>query len=137
MLIIVLDASSSMRKLESIEREGPVPRLQQTTFAEGKGPMRIGVPTLVNRMSIERYLSAPFSDETATAPAIDSALRTQVPRDWIDSPTTLYHSRETSLDIHSDGLPNFSIYGRFETQTSSQHEVIRHCWPVEYRVEAV
>jgi hypothetical protein len=123
MLIIVLDASSSMRKLESIEREGPVPRLQQTTFADGKGPMRIGVPTLVNRMSIERYLSAPFSDETATAPAIDSALRTQVPRDWIDSPTTLYHSRETSLDIHSDGLPNFSISGSTPDTVDTRYTV--------------
>jgi hypothetical protein len=66
---------------------------------------------MASRMSIERYLSAPFSDEAAAAPAIDAALRIQIPRDWIDSPVTLYHSRETSLDVHSDGRPTFFTSG--------------------------
>jgi hypothetical protein len=62
-------------------------------------------------MSIERYLSAPLSDEPATAPAIDAALRNHTPRDWIDSPAHLYHSRETSVDVHSDGRPTFLTSG--------------------------
>jgi hypothetical protein len=95
-----------------MEREGPAPGpYQASALASSKGPLRIAVPAMASRMSIERYLSAPLSDEAATAPAINAALRRQIPRDWIDSPATLYHSRETSVDVHSDGRPTFFTSG--------------------------
>jgi hypothetical protein len=64
-----------------------------------------------SRMSIERYLKAPLSDEPASAPAINDAIRKYIPREWIDSPATLYNSRETSVDVHSDGRPTFFTSG--------------------------
>jgi hypothetical protein len=69
------------------------------------------VPAMSSRMSIERYLKAPLSDEPASAPAINDAIRNHVPRDWIDSPATLYNSRETSVDVHSEGRPTFLTSG--------------------------
>jgi hypothetical protein len=80
-------------------------------IASNKSLTRIAVPTMASRISIERYLSAPLADEPATAPAIDAALRKKVPLDWIDSPATLYHSRETSVDVHSNGRRTFFTSG--------------------------
>jgi hypothetical protein len=100
-----------MQRLESFEREWPAPGPQRAAFANSKAPMRIAVPAMASRMSIERYLSAPLSDEAATAPAIDAAIRRHIPRDWIESPAILYHSRETSVDVHSDGRPTFFTSG--------------------------
>lgn len=110
--LTITGAQSPIPPPASIEHAGfpPVTR-QLQAFANSKSPMRIAVPAMASRMSIERYLSAPLSDEPATAPAIDAALRKQVPRDWIDSPANLYHSRDTSVDAHSDGRPTFFTNG--------------------------
>jgi hypothetical protein len=111
MLTVGSEAFSPMQRLESFEGEGPAPGPQRAALANSKAPSRIAVPAMASRMSIERYLSAPLSDEAATAPAIDAALRRHIPRDWIDSPGILYHSRETSVDVHSDGRPPFFTSG--------------------------
>jgi hypothetical protein len=92
------------------DRLAPHPRWVPTS-ANSQGLTRIAVPTVASRISIERYLNAPLADEPATAPAIDAALRRQVPLDWIDSPATLYHSRETSVDVHSNGRRTFFTTG--------------------------
>jgi hypothetical protein len=81
------------------------------TFAKSRSLSKMAAPAMSSRMSIERYLKAPLSDEPASAPAINDAIRKHIPREWIDSPATLYNSRETSVDVHSDGRPTFFTSG--------------------------
>ncbi|PVI08091.1 hypothetical protein DM02DRAFT_648154 [Periconia macrospinosa] len=60
----------------------------------------------VDRMSIERYLSAPLEDEPASVPAIDRALKKHSPRDHaMHSPSSnrKAHSRDSSYDANSEG----------------------------------
>jgi hypothetical protein len=83
----------------------------------------MAVPAMSSRMSIERYLKAPLSDEPALAPAINDAIRTHVPRDWIDSPATLYNSRETSVDVHSEGQPTFPTSGSIPETVNTLYTV--------------
>jgi hypothetical protein len=88
-----------------------------------KGPTSMAVSAMASRMSIERYLKAPLSDEPASAPAINDALRKQIPRDWIDSPATLYNSRETSVDVHSEGRPTFFTSGSVPETVDTSYTV--------------
>jgi hypothetical protein len=102
------DSALSLQRLGSTENERRgLEARHLPQIAMNDSPIRLAVPAMASRMSIERYLKAPFSDEPASAPAINAAIRKHVPRDWIDSPATLYHSRETSVDAHSDGRPTF------------------------------
>lgn len=117
-----LPESTSTHKSEAIEQEGLVPQHVRASNST-KHPMRIAAPAMASRMSIERYLSAPLSDEPATAPAIDAALRNHTPRDWIDSPANLYHSRETSVDVHSDGRPTFFTNGSIPETVDTTYTV--------------
>ncbi|KAF2831399.1 hypothetical protein CC86DRAFT_378246 [Ophiobolus disseminans] len=75
-------------------------------------PMGVVASGTSSRMSIERYLKAPLSDEPATAPDINAALRKQLPHSRMDSISNLHHSRETSADAQSEGRRTFFTSGR-------------------------
>lgn len=91
---------------------------RMTAFACDTAPRRPGMSSR-SRVSIDRYLSAPLSDEPASPPAISAALRNQPSSYQLSSPTYLGHSANTSVDIHSEGHRTFftsgSAYGTADT----------------------
>ncbi|KAH3909124.1 hypothetical protein HBH56_168480 [Parastagonospora nodorum] len=98
------DSTSQKHQFGSTEspfrrRLSKVPKIETFT--------KIERPAMDSRTSIERYLSAPLSDEAASAPAIDAAIRRQVPLGWMADAAPLLHSRDTSEDYQSDRKPTF------------------------------
>lgn len=77
-------------------------------FANGTVPRR---PGLSSRLSIDRYLNAPLSDEPASAPAISRALRSQSSCHPIESDTFLENSCSASIDARSAGHRTFFTSG--------------------------
>ena len=95
-----------------IEQENPnAPIRRVTPFVGSTSSKNVVAAGMSSRMSIERYLKAPLSDEAASAPAISAALRKQIPRNRMDSAASLHHSRETSVDVHSEGRRTFFTSG--------------------------
>ena len=99
-------ADSTPQNHQFTSTESPI-RRRLSKVPKAETFTKIGRPAMDNRMSIERYLSAPLSDEAASVPAIDDAIRRQVPLGWMASAATLLHSRDISEDLQSDGKPTF------------------------------
>ncbi|KAF2636361.1 hypothetical protein P280DRAFT_156173 [Massarina eburnea CBS 473.64] len=78
-----------------------------------------------NRMSIERYLSAPLEDEPASVPAIDAALKrhnsnkSRVARLPVN--TRRIHTRESSYDVNSEGRRTFYTSGSAPDSTGTSY----------------
>jgi hypothetical protein len=103
---------SIVSQLDLLEPEGPSLDTSQASAVAGRGsPIRLAAPAMVSRISIEKYLSVPFSGETASAPATNAVICGQYSRDWIESPVASYQSRATSLDVHSDDRSTFFTTG--------------------------
>jgi len=68
-------------------------------------------PGLSSRLSIDRYLNAPLSDEPASAPAISRALRSQSSRHCFEPDNSLEHSCSASVDARSVGHRTFFTIG--------------------------
>lgn len=86
----------------------PIPQLDHyQRLLSSEKPTRMTAPALSSRVFIEQHLSSHLSEENANVPAINAAIRKQVLRGCIDSPATLYHSQDTSVDAHSDSRPTF------------------------------
>ncbi|KAF2750880.1 hypothetical protein M011DRAFT_186452 [Sporormia fimetaria CBS 119925] len=75
-------------------------------------------PKSIDRLSIERYLSAPLEDEPASVPAINAALQRQSSQRSLQTWTPLRsrHSRESSRDKFSDS--KWTNRGPESTRTS-------------------
>lgn len=98
---------------ESIEVDEIIPMRTQATMS-AQHTTRFRTPGLSSRMSMERYLNAPLSDEPASVPAITAALRKQATpgtRTQIAYEPQVQHSRETSADANSDGRRTFFTVG--------------------------
>lgn len=127
MLSGVPDPSSLMPPLNAFDSKGHrLDTRQVQATALSTAHVRLAAPAMASRMSIERYLCDPSSDEAASDAAINAAIRDHGPRGWIDSPANLYQSRATSLDVHSDGRHNLLTTGSVpETVDSSYSSTSR------------
>lgn len=115
----ISDAVLPMQRHDSVEVEDarpqrPLPVLQLRIDSAA----RIAASHIADRMSIERYLSAPLEDEPASAPAIDSALKKHPSRDQA------IHSHDSSDDANSEGHRTCHTSGSVAGSTGTSYSVV-------------
>ncbi|CAO2656759.1 Nn.00g055620.m01.CDS01 [Neocucurbitaria sp. VM-36] len=109
------EATLPVQRYESIEVDEIIsPMRLLPPISKRKNAARISAPSISSRMSMDRYLNAPLSDEPASVPAITAALKKQASHSSLARAAqaiNLHHSRETSADANSDGRQTFFTTG--------------------------
>lgn len=111
---------------ESVEVDEIIPSMRIRGTASAQNTTRFRAPGLSSRMSMERYLSAPLSDEPASVPAITAALRKQATpesRTQFAHEPQAQHSRDTSADANSDGRRTFFTMGSVPDTVDTSYSI--------------